>query len=247
MLPFAGRPWKRACGWLLFLAPFFLLTYGGSNALAAHRHRVPSIAFQWERQIPFLPWTIVPYWSLDALYIFSVFACATRDELTAHVRRLVTAQVIAVLCFVVFPLQFGVERPHSQGFVGALFSTLARVDRPFNQAPSLHIALLVILWCSYATHIRSRARWLLHAWCALIAVSVLTTYQHHVLDVPTGALVGWISIRLWPVVAASGGSSKVIGHSGFEIEVKSFAPEHLAERAPLDHRTYRRVQRDEPH
>jgi len=247
MLPFAGRPWKRAFGWLLFLAPFFLLTYGGSNALAAHRRSVPSIAFQWERQIPFLPWTIVPYWSLDALYIFSVFACATRAELTAHVRRLVTAQVIAVLCFVVFPLQFGVDRPHSQGFAGALFRALARVDRPFNQAPSLHIALLVILWCSYATHIRSQARWLLHAWCALIAVSVLTTYQHHVFDVPTGALVGWISIRLWPVVEASGSPLKVIRNSDFDVEVQTLASQHLAERRRLNHAADSRVQPDEPH
>lgn len=210
MLRLDGRPWKRAFGWLLFLAPFFLLTYGGSNALAAQRHGVRSIAFQWERHIPFLPWTIVPYWSLDALYVCSVFMCTTRAELTTHVRRLVTAQTIAVLCFVLFPLQFGVERPHSQGVAGALFHALWFVDRPFNQAPSLHIALLVIVWRVYATHVRSQARWLLHAWCALIAASVLTTYQHHVFDVPTGALLGWLSIRLSPVVDQSGGAPKVI-------------------------------------
>jgi membrane-associated phospholipid phosphatase len=247
MLRLDGRPWKRACGWLLFLAPFFLLTYGGSNALAAQRHGVRSIAFRWERHIPFLPWTIVPYWSLDALYVFSVFACVTRAELTAHVRRLVTAQVVAVLCFVLFPLQFGVERPHSQGFAGVLFSALARVDRPFNQAPSLHIALLVIVWRIYATHVRSHVRWLLHAWCALIAVSVLTTYQHHVFDVPTGALVGLLSIRLWPVVDASGGTSKVVPDGDFEVEVQAIASQHFAERRTLNHAANGRIQPDEPH
>jgi membrane-associated phospholipid phosphatase len=30
----------------------------------------------------------------------------------------------------------------------------------------------------------------LQSWFALIAVSVLTTYQHHVLDVPAGAVLG---------------------------------------------------------
>ena len=220
MLSLNGRPWKRASGWLLFLAPFFLLTYCGSNALAAHRHGVRSIVFQWERHIPFLPWTIVPYWSLDALYVFSVYVCTTRAELTAHARRLITAQAIAVLCFVLFPLQFGFERPNGLGFAGALFHTLWRVDRPFNQAPSLHIALLVIVWRLYATHVRSRARWLLHAWCALIAASVLTTYQHHVFDVPTGALVGWFSIRLWPVVSTSGGAPKEIRNRDVDVDVQ---------------------------
>jgi len=247
MLRLDGRPWKRACGWLLFLAPFFLLTYGGSNALAAQRHGVRSIAFQWERHTPFLPWTIVPYWSLDALYVLSVFACVTRAELTAHVRRLVTAQVVAVLCFVLFPLQFGVERPHSQGFAGALFSTLARVDRPFNQAPSLHIALLVILWHLYATHAGKRARWLLHAWFGLIGVSVLTTYQHHFFDVPTGAMLGAACLWMWPATRVSRCSAEVVGNRNFEVEVQALAAEQKPQRRPLNHQSYRRIQSDEPH
>ena len=33
---------------------------------------------------------------------------------------------------------------------GDLFAVLAAFDQPFNQAPSLHIALLVILWALFA-------------------------------------------------------------------------------------------------
>jgi hypothetical protein len=36
------------------------------------------------------------------------------------------------------------------------------------------------------------------AWSALIGVSVLTTYQRHFFDVPTGALLGLFCVRLWP-------------------------------------------------
>ena len=39
----------------------------------------------------------------------------------------------------------------------------------------------------------------LHAWSLLIGVSVLTTYQHHFIDIPTGALLGWCCIWLWPL------------------------------------------------
>jgi len=38
-----------------------------------------------------------------------------------------------------------------------------------------------------------------HGWFALIGISVLTTYQHHFIDLPTGALAGWICVWLWPV------------------------------------------------
>lgn len=192
------RPWTRACAWLAFLAPLFLLTYGGANALAVRRHAIPSIVFAWERHIPFVPWTIVPYWSLDVFYVLSVFVCATRAELDAHGRRLVTAQLLAVACFIAFPLKFAFTRPATHGAIELMFRTLMRFDRPFNEAPSLHIALLVILWHLYAKHAGRGTRWLLHAWFGLIGVSVLTTYQHHVFDVPTGAMLGALCVWLWP-------------------------------------------------
>ena len=115
MKPAAGTreplPWKRALAWLTFLAPFFFTTYGLANWSASLRADVPAIVFDWERAIPFWPWTIVPYWIIDALYGVSLFLCATRRELDTHARRLLTAQVIAVACFVAFPHRFTFDRP----------------------------------------------------------------------------------------------------------------------------------------
>lgn len=192
------RPWRRAIGWLAFLAPFFYLTYGAANALAARRQHVPSIVFEWERRIPFVDWTIVPYWSINAFYGISLFVCATRTELDTHARRLLTAQVVAVACFILFPLRVTFQHPDTDGLPGFMFDALTSFDRPFNQAPSLHIALLVILWVLYAKHLPRPARWPLHMWFALVGVSVLTTYQHHFFDIPTGAWLGFACLWLWP-------------------------------------------------
>ena len=192
------RPWRRAAGWLAFLGPFFFLSYGGASFLASHRAGVGSMVFPWERHIPFIGWTIIPYCSIDLLYGLSVFVCATRAELDMHARRLLTAQVIAVTCFIAFPLRFAFEVPKVDGLSGLLFTALASFDQPFNQAPSLHIALLVVLWRLYAVHVPRTMLWLLHGWFALIGVSVLTTYQHHFFDVPTGALLGFFCLWTWP-------------------------------------------------
>ena len=197
------RPWLRAICWLAFLAPFFYATYGAANSLAASRADVPFIVFEWERQIPFLAWTIVPYWSINAFYGLSVLVCATRRELDVHVRRLLTAQGVAVACFILFPLKFTFRQPVTDGIPGFLFDALTSFDKPFNQAPSLHIALLVILWHLYAKHLPRGARWLLHLWFTLVGVSVLTTYQHHFIDIPTGALLGAFCLWLWPERAKS--------------------------------------------
>src|SRR4051812_7770658 len=111
----ARRPWPLALGWLLFLAPFFYVTYGAANLAAAHRGHVASIVFDWERRIPFIASTIVPYWSIDAFYGLSLFVCATRRELGIHVRRLIAAQVVAVACFILFPLRFSFGQPRADG------------------------------------------------------------------------------------------------------------------------------------
>ncbi len=192
------RPWRRAVAWLLFLGPFFFITYGLANWAAAQRADVPTLVFAWERALPFWPWTIVPYWSIDALYGLSLFVCTSRRELDTHARRLLTAQLVAVFFFVAAPHRFSFARPPSDGVFGAMIDALMGFDRPFNQIPSLHIALAVILWTLYARKTAGLARILLDFWFMLIGASVLTTYQHHFIDIPTGLVLGWLCVWLWP-------------------------------------------------
>jgi protein-tyrosine phosphatase len=192
------RPWRQALLWLAFLGPFFFASYGFANWLASHRGTVGAIVFDWEGHIPFAAWTIVPYWSIDILYGLSLFVCVTRRELDVHGRRLLCAQFVCISCFLAFPLRFTFPRPDTGGIFGLMFDALMGFDKPFNQAPSLHIALLVILWVLYGRHVPRRWRWILHGWFALIGVSVLTTYQHHFIDLPTGFWVGWLCVWLFP-------------------------------------------------
>lgn len=194
------RPWRRAAAWLALLTPFFYLSYGLANHLAAARAEVPSVVFAWERQIPFWAWTIFPYWGLNACYGLSLFLARGRRELDRHAARLLTAQCIAVACFIAFPLRFSFGQPEVDGAAGWLFAALRGFDQPYNQAPSLHVALVVILWDWYRRRLSGRlARGLLHAGSLLIAVSVLTTWQHHFIDIPTGALLGALCVWAWPL------------------------------------------------
>jgi membrane-associated phospholipid phosphatase len=189
---------KPALLWLCLLAPFFFATYGFATWVTSQRSDVSSLAFEWEQFIPFWPWSIVPYWSIDLLYGLSLLLPRTREALKCHALRLLTAQIISVSCFLLWPLRFSFSQPETHGLFGWLFEVLSGFDQPFNQAPSLHIALLVVLWVCYAQHARGLWRLLLHGWFFLIGLSVLTTYQHHFIDVPTGALAGWLCVWLWP-------------------------------------------------
>ncbi|WP_043311953.1 phosphatase PAP2/dual specificity phosphatase family protein [Pseudomonas sp. ML96] len=196
--------WKRGVLWLLLLAPLFFASYGFANWLTAQRDDVGSLVFAWESVTPLWAWTIVPYWSIDLLYGLSFLLPATRREMDRHALRLLSTQIICVACFLLWPLRFTFERPELSGFFGWMFDVLMGFDKPFNQAPSLHIALLVVIWTMFARHTRGvLLRGLLHGWMALIGLSVLTTWQHHFIDVPTGALAGWLCVWLWPVEGRS--------------------------------------------
>lgn len=184
---------------LASMGAIFFSTYGFANWLAGRHASVPSFSFAWEHAIPFWPWTIVPYWSIDLFYALSFFLWTWRTDLLDHVKRLLTVQIISVVCFIVWPLRFSFERSAADGAAGALFTLLAGFDKPFNQAPSLHIGLLVVLWAVYGLRVTGVWRWVLHIWFAAIGVSVLTTYQHHLIDVPTGAAVGCFALFLFPV------------------------------------------------
>ncbi|MBL8482134.1 MAG: dual specificity protein phosphatase family protein [Rhodocyclaceae bacterium] len=203
-LPRTRPPWARAALWLVLLGPFFFASYGFANWVASRRVEVGIIVFDWERLIPFLPWTIVPYWSIDFFYGLSLFLCRDRAELDAHARRLLSAQLVSVSCFLAFPLHFSFERPDAgPGLFGWMFDALMGFDKPFNQMPSLHISLLLILWELYARRLRGGWRLVLHGWSLLIGVSVLTTWQHHFVDIPSGMAAGALCMWLWPLDGAS--------------------------------------------
>ncbi len=181
---------------LALIGALFYTSYGLSNHYAASLAYVPEIAFAWERGIPFWAWTIVPYWSLNLMYAAAFFLCRNACEQNRYVARLVSAQIVATTCFMLFPLHFGWPKPPTDGLWGWLFDSLVAFDLPYNQAPSLHIALAVIVGAFYWTRFpKIRLPTLL--WQSLIALSVLTTYQHHFIDVPTGALLGWLV--LWAI------------------------------------------------
>lgn len=196
--------WRNGFIWLLVLAPLFFMLYGWANGYAAllPKENVGEIVYDWEKHIPFLPSTILPYWSIDLLYGLSLFLPMTKFAQRQHALRLLVATPIAVLFFLLFPLTFSTIKPECFGVWKSLFDALMGFDKPFNQSPSLHIILLVILWRIYLPHFNKVGKAIWNVWCFLIGVSVLTTFQHHFIDIPAGFLTGLIICYLFPLSKA---------------------------------------------
>lgn len=193
------HPWRWAIVWGLVLGFIFFATYNNVNRYTFSLEPVDSFYFAWEIKIPFWPWTIVPYWSIDLFYGLALFLASTKSQLIRLVKRLLLAQLLCISGFLLFPLKFAFVRPATEGIFGNLFTALAQFDLPYNQAPSLHIVLLVVLWRQYLIYaVGSPWRYLVNGWSWLIALSVLTTWQHHLIDVITGFMVGAVCLVAIP-------------------------------------------------
>jgi hypothetical protein len=172
------------------LSALFVVVYGWCNWFTAQRANVPSLFFEWERSIPFVPLMIVPYMSIDLFFVAAPFLCRTNRELATFSKRIAATILIGGVCFLLFPLRFAFERPYAAGWLGAFFDWFRGMDQPYNLLPSLHIALRTILAELYARHTRGVLRAASNLWFLLIGLSAVLTYQHHVMDVVAGFALG---------------------------------------------------------
>jgi protein-tyrosine phosphatase len=180
----------KALGASVGLSVLFLIVYGWCNWITAQRSDVGTLYFEWERLIPFVPLTIVPYMSIDLFFVAAPFLCRSDKELVAFSRRIVAAIVVAGICFLLFPLRFAFPRPHASGWLGVIFDWFQTMDKPYNLLPSLHITFRTILAQHYHRHTRGVLRTASNLWFVLVGLSTLLTYQHHFMDVVAGFALG---------------------------------------------------------
>src|SRR5262245_562844 len=192
------RPWAEALLLSTVLSLLFVVIYGLCNSIASQRADVGTCYLNWELQIPFVPLLILPYMSIDLFFVASFLLCKNKAELRAHASRVAAAILVAGSAFLIFPLTIGYPRPEVSGLTGWLFEFLWSFDKPHNLAPSLHVALASLLWPVYSRHTSGRLKWFIHGWFALMVMSPLLTWQHHLLDVATGAFLGQACMFVFP-------------------------------------------------
>ena len=185
--------------WRLALAgATFVIVYSGCNLFTHTRGNVPTMMFEWEKSIPFVKELVVPYWSLDLFFCGAFFLCGSKAELNLLTKRLMTVTILSGVFFLLFPLKLGLPRPEPNGWTAPLFHALYFNDLPYNLAPSLHISLRSLVWVFYGAHLTGRLRTAVKVWFILIGLSTLLVWQHHLIDVAGGFIMGWAVAALIP-------------------------------------------------
>jgi membrane-associated phospholipid phosphatase len=205
-----GRPARRAlrlraAATSVLLSLLFLVVYGSTNWLTARRPDadVGAWYFPWELTlVPYVPWLIVPYMSVDLFFFLGAFLCRDERELRVFARRVVFSILVAAAFFLLLPLKLAWPgRPPAGGwfgdFVEASCTAPFLMEYPHNLFPSLHVTLCVLLADLYARHTPRRLRVVLHVWFGLIVLSTVLTWQHHLVDLAGGLLLAAFAVYLF--------------------------------------------------
>jgi membrane-associated phospholipid phosphatase len=193
------RPWKAAVWTAALTSLLFVVVYNLCNRVTQLRPDVAVWAFEWEKAWPLVPLMIVPYWSIDLLFVLAPFLARDEAALKVYRRRMIFVICGAACGFLLIPLQFAFPRPRVEGPLGGWFQALYSFDLPHNLFPSLHIALRTVLTDFYVRRAEGWWRWPVHVWFSLIGLSTLLTWQHHLVDVVGGFWLAAIALHLFPV------------------------------------------------
>ncbi|MBW8523750.1 phosphatase PAP2 family protein [Chryseobacterium chendengshani] len=175
----------------------FVAVYNFCTWYASSLEHVPSFTFDIESSIPFVPLSIIPYMASGIFFCAVFFSCKNKYQLKILTWRILFAIIVAGLFFITVPLQFSFTKPEvSNSILKLPFSFLKAFDSPFNQSPSLHIVFAFIFWSVFKD--LSRWRNLVMIWLIFLGISTLTTYQHHLIDVLTGAILAHVCFIIIP-------------------------------------------------
>jgi len=179
--------------YMSYLTFLFFILYGSVNQYTSLGTAPSSFVFEWEKNIPFIEEWILPYTMIYPMFILAFLLPQSNQELSLLAWRSLIIILFSVLIFLFFPLAFSFSKPETEHFNWFL-EAVELFDLPYNQAPSLHVSFSVVLWFSLAKRVKA---WWGKALLALlfftVAISTLFVYQHHFIDVITGALVGLIN------------------------------------------------------
>lgn len=144
---------------------------------------------------PLVPVFVVPYLSL---YVLGALGAVAFIRHGVHYFGIVALAVLLDLAIsYIFYLFYQTEviRPNISG--SDIFSQLVRQvyanDRPYNDFPSLHVSLSIIVASFWHRYI-CRGSWLIATWAVLIAASTILIKQHYLWDVVGGIGAATLSV-----------------------------------------------------
>jgi membrane-associated phospholipid phosphatase len=153
-----------------------------------------------EERIPYWPsWVWIYSFIYYPLILYLNFIVESPRHFTYVAMSYVLLLGLQMAFFVLFPVAtpehwraYNLRRTLSERFL----ALVQRFDARSNSFPSMHTSVAMLTALHLVPHLGALA----FAFPVLIALSCLFTKQHYVIDLPAGALLGWLTFHAYAVV-----------------------------------------------
>jgi len=161
--------------------------YLGTNEIAAQRTSFYQLYFEFERDIPMVPWMIHIYNSFHILLFMNFLIIKNSLKIKAIAISLISSSAIASVFFLLFPAELGFSRTENIQGYEFWYNALHWLDHPHNLVPSLHITFSALSAYVISTEMGSVFLKLIFLlWFLLICSSIVLVHQHHLIDIISG-------------------------------------------------------------
>ena len=153
--------------------------------------------------IPYAPrWVWVYSFLYYPAILYLNFVLKSPEQFTQVASSYVLLLAFQVACFLVFPVRTPQRWrvPPERGTLSERFlAFIQRFVGPSNSFPSMHTSVAMLT----ALHLYDRLGMVAFAFPAVIGLSCLFTKQHYVVDIPSGAALGWFAHELHVALIAA--------------------------------------------
>jgi membrane-associated phospholipid phosphatase len=161
--------------------------YLGTNEIAAQRTSFHQLYFEFEREIPMVPWMIHIYNSFHILLFMNFLIIKDPLKIKAIAISLISSSAIASVFFLLLPAELGFSRTENIQGYEFWYNALHWLDHPHNLVPSLHITFSALSAYVISTEMGSVfLRLIFLLWFLLICSSIVLVHQHHLIDIVSG-------------------------------------------------------------
>ena len=195
-MPFLANERNRAITiWGAITLIFSTVVYFGTNEIASKSEHFYKLYFEFERDIPMVPWMVYIYQSFALLIVITYFSIKSPQKIKAYSISFMSSCGIAAVFFILFPTELGFSRTENIEGYEFMYNLLHMIDKPHNLAPSLHITYSALGAYVLSSEIQSKfLKRMIWLWFLLICSSIVLVHQHHLFDIFSGIVLAYIVI-----------------------------------------------------
>lgn len=180
---------------VLFFIVFYGLFWVTDFLISLHDYRIHAY-FDWELKIPRITWMSLIYLSLSPLLLLAPFIIREAKHFKNFFEVMVLETLIASVIFLIIPMEAAYIYQEPVGFFAPFFILADAINLTYNEAPSLHVAFAFTAAWTFSKNANMPYRLLMNSWAIVIAISTITTHQHHIIGVVLGVLLAWFTVKI---------------------------------------------------